>query len=342
MLNKFCIAAITITITLFACKSPTESDSNDVKSLGNPSLVSPDNGTELEDTSPTFKWKSINEATGYEISVDKNSSFSSPDVNEETESSPFTPTTNLSTGKYYWKVRAKGPDKKWGDWSSVWNFTIIQVIPPPEAPTLSGPEKGSTTSNTTPLFSWSPVDNAVKYELIVDNNSNWSSPVIHNSNLSETDYTPTSSLPADKYYWRVRAVNENDQKGDWSSTWNFTIREADKYEQLLIGGWKASYADLYYNVYSEYLFTDSGEISSYTAFYSNVYTNFATLYTGTFQVLKNGGNYYISYNYTSWDLPPEITPYPSGGMQFKFNSQEKLQILMSTGYGNKWITYSRL
>jgi hypothetical protein len=95
--------------------------------------------------------------------------------------------------------------------------------PIPDTPTLSSPASNSTTTDNTPSFDWSDPAHAYRYELIVDNNSSFNSPEINQTDLSSSNYTPSSSLNEDTYYWKVRARNSEGTWGAWSSTWTFTV-----------------------------------------------------------------------------------------------------------------------
>ncbi len=90
-------------------------------------------------------------------------------------------------------------------------------------PVLISPADGSTITDDTPYFDWSSVSVASYYELEVDNSSSFSSPAIDQDSLTSSDYTPSSSLSDDTYYWRVRAKDSQEKWGGWSDTWSFTI-----------------------------------------------------------------------------------------------------------------------
>ena len=108
--------------------------------------------------------------------------------------------------------------------------TQVETILPnnaPPVPTLSGPIDGAATNDTTPTFTWNsvtdPDGDPVTYEIQVDDNSNFSSPVSLSptaTGLSTTTYTPTTTLtvgaaPGTVYFWRVRAT-------DGAATSNFS------------------------------------------------------------------------------------------------------------------------
>ena len=98
----------------------------------------------------------------------------------------------------------------------------------PAAPTLIAPANGATTSDDTPAFDWSAPTYAYRYELVVDNNSSFTSPEIHEASLSVSNYTSSVSLSDGTYYWRVRANNSAGTWGGWSSTWSFAVLTAER------------------------------------------------------------------------------------------------------------------
>ncbi len=93
-----------------------------------PALVSPSNGAVLSDSTPTFDWTSVSDPSGvtYDIQVDNDPDFSSPEVNvagltDNTYTSPA-----LAYENYSWRVRAVDGASNIGDWSDVWQFTCVQ------------------------------------------------------------------------------------------------------------------------------------------------------------------------------------------------------------------------
>ena len=79
-----------------------------------------------------------------------------------------------------------------------------------------------TTTNARPLFSWKPVDGAVRYELWVTNTTT-NTQVINQTSLSTLNYTPSASLAKASYRVWVRAVSTSGELGPWSDQTNFTI-----------------------------------------------------------------------------------------------------------------------
>ena len=62
------------------------------------------------------------------------------------------------------------------------------------APSLTSPTAGSASSQTTPAFVWSVVAGVVAYQLQVDDNDNFNSPIIDKADLTINSYTPENPL----------------------------------------------------------------------------------------------------------------------------------------------------
>ena len=92
----------------------------------------------------------------------------------------------------------------------------------PSVPTLQSPGDGSTITDDTPTLEWSASSGATQYQVQVDNNPDFSSPVVDTTGPG-TAYTVASGLNDDTYFWRVRA---GDSIRSWSSStppWQFTV-----------------------------------------------------------------------------------------------------------------------
>jgi hypothetical protein len=101
----------------------------------------------------------------------------------------------------------------------------IDTTPPP-APTLISPENGDNILDNTPTFVWTSVTDpsGVTYQIQVDDNSNFSSPVYSAIDLHDNfDNNEPALGMFVKYFWHVRAVDGAGNIGNWSETWNFTV-----------------------------------------------------------------------------------------------------------------------
>ncbi len=98
----------------------------------------------------------------------------------------------------------------------------------PAAPALTAPANGASLTDTTPAFTWNSVANANTYAIEVDNNADFSSPLIQQTR-TQTNFTPANALVAGTYHWRVGANNTAggcNTFSPWSATRSFTITSA--------------------------------------------------------------------------------------------------------------------
>lgn len=145
-----------------------------------------------------------------------------------------TPDEPLANGTYWWRARATTPGNN-STWSEAWSFTIsvIECIMP-GVPDLIAPSDGETTTDATPMFSWSPDDNATDYEIRIGQQPDVSD-ALRVGLPSGAAYTPDPLDPG-QYYWMVRARNQAngcELVGDWSAVWGVTIEEPPSGEYLI-------------------------------------------------------------------------------------------------------------
>ncbi len=110
--------------------SPTWSFTIDTAPSSAPSLSSPTNGSSTYDATPDFDWSSVSGATSYDIQVDNNSNFTSPEIDTTTSSSDYTPGSSLSPDTYYWRVRASNSCGD-GPWSDSFEVLVLYKAPAP-------------------------------------------------------------------------------------------------------------------------------------------------------------------------------------------------------------------
>jgi photosystem II stability/assembly factor-like uncharacterized protein len=99
-------------------------------------------------------------------------------------------------------------------------------IPLPIAiPVLSAPVNGATGLSLTPALDWSDVTGATKFRLQISAQSNFSSLLIDDSTITQSQYSVASGILniGTAYYWRAAAGNDTIWT-PFSDTWNFTTR----------------------------------------------------------------------------------------------------------------------
>ncbi|MDO8715465.1 MAG: hypothetical protein Q7J73_01445 [Dehalococcoidales bacterium] len=207
-----------------------------------PELYSPSAGANGVPLKPVFQWSSIVGAERYEMLVSENLSFSNPIIAKTgADSLPATAwQSNISLDydtTYYWKIRAGGADS----WSAIGAFTTVSPppLPLPPSPTLPSPvpvlplraaeivtpKTGAGGIGIKPIFQWSVVDGAEKYELLVSPDVSFSIPVIVRIGgyaLPAAAWHSEIALEyGTTYYWKIRAVGTNNS-GDWGTVGIFT------------------------------------------------------------------------------------------------------------------------
>jgi hypothetical protein len=128
--------------------------------------------------------------------------------------------SGLSSGgtTYYWRVNAANATNG-SDWSSVWNFKTIFVMP--SAPTLALPSNNAEELWIPLNLSWNSSTNATAYSLQVATNSNFSTTIFSQSGLTMASQAMAGLATATTYYWQVNEINPVGA-GPWSSVWSFT------------------------------------------------------------------------------------------------------------------------
>jgi hypothetical protein len=96
---------------------------------------------------------------------------------------------------------------------------LVTVAPAggaPSAPQVVGPGDGQTVSFL-PVFSWSPVSGAAKYNFVLAADALFNSPVYSLLGTKNTRATPDTTVPNGTYWWRVQAVDANGNTSPWSA-----------------------------------------------------------------------------------------------------------------------------
>jgi len=193
----------------------------DTKPPSPPTLSSPANNASVRGT-PTYSWLAPATAVRYQFEYDDDSDFSSP-IYTSSELTTLThkpPAQALNT-LFYWHVRARDTAGNWSEWSAFRSITILPKVP--VAPVLTSPADGSITNNVTPTFTWNSVTYGNTYEIQIATNATFTK----NLQTLTTEVGELSimvgPLTNGKYFWRVRAINVNDEIGAWSTYRYFTV-----------------------------------------------------------------------------------------------------------------------
>jgi hypothetical protein len=184
-----------------------------------PSLTSPGISAIVCNTSVTFVWNDVVGATNYQMQVDDNSNFGSPETDLG-----FTPPTHSvsivltdNCQPQYWRVRAKNACN-WGDWSTVRTVTVCSAL---IAPTLDTPASGTVDVEQPVALNWDDIGGTSYYQVQVDTTDDFASPLVIDRHRTVSSDSVSDLVGSTRYYWRVRAASSCATSA-WSSTYNFT------------------------------------------------------------------------------------------------------------------------
>lgn len=205
-----------------------------------------------------FRWYDVAGAAKYEIWIDNNSGFGSPEIGFYNGQSPnwvnngivstrqFTLTSamqnQLPQNIYYWQVRAlDSSNNPISNWSSpLRNFTLNDQPTPPAPPTLISPQ-GEVNAGQDITFQWNPSTGAGRYRLKIATDLAMSNPIASPFEPPNgvTSYTVSKSYftAGQTYYWQVGAIAPGDT-GGWgaygpSTPWSIFIKPAQQQLNLI-------------------------------------------------------------------------------------------------------------
>jgi hypothetical protein len=174
---------------------------------------SPTNPTQ-GDAIPNWTWNAVPGAVAYDISVDLPdgthrdfSGFRSPSV---------TPVLMHGTGIFHWRVRAEFPRSQFGltagPYSQTYSFT--RTIREP-----LGAHADFDVNHV--LLSWNPKAGAKRYRVQISGTPDFAQ-LVENVGTDNTSYAPVlkyfgfRTLNTGRLYWRVAAMDEGDNVGDFT------------------------------------------------------------------------------------------------------------------------------
>ncbi|WP_310527876.1 hypothetical protein, partial [Nocardioides sp.] len=151
-------------------------------------------------SSTKFNWNRSAGAERYEIQVDDDSGFNSPEVNASTVNSVYVPEVTLKLATNYWRVRAVlGIDRS--DWTTGLPFDPpVVTVPIPSSP-VDGAHLQQP--NDPPLLSWTPSPGAKSYTVQVDSDSDFVG--ADEFTTETTSFVITKPLGLGDWFWRVIA-----------------------------------------------------------------------------------------------------------------------------------------
>ena len=114
-------------------------------------------------------------------------------------------------------MRAFDGETPISEWSSALSF---EVRPADELRVTS---TESTTNDPVPTISWTIISGAVTYDIEIDDVTNGTTAFVSANTIPDTVFRPESPLDPGRYQVRVRYVDVNGTRSDWSTPFDLTI-----------------------------------------------------------------------------------------------------------------------
>lgn len=151
-------------------------------------------------TTSILSWSRVSGATRYDVQVDGDSGFVTPDFSTSTVNNRAVPHVNLASGTTYWRVRSVTTSGSTSTWS-----TGQFDSPPSTRPAAISPEEGADLQqpDQPPVLVWDGTSSATSYTVEVDGDrdfvgaSSWTT--------KATSYVVPDPLGGGDWFWRVTA-----------------------------------------------------------------------------------------------------------------------------------------
>lgn len=185
--------------------------------LGTPTIPSPADSAENVSITGDLVWNAILGANSYHVQLSTNENFSTTIINDSSVAGESIVYENLTPNiTYYWRVRAKSGSNS-SDWSKTWMFkTGVGRV------TLTSPSLGATGVPLNGNLKWEAMPGAASYDLILSDQTDLSNPVYNETDITTNQFAYSNLDANTTYYWKVRAVDSDDNPAEWSSKWHFT------------------------------------------------------------------------------------------------------------------------
>ncbi|MEQ9411932.1 MAG: proprotein convertase P-domain-containing protein [Fuerstiella sp.] len=171
------------------------------------------------DRTPQLEWDPVVGATNYYVWLTLRNPAETPVVvlRDRFVTETFRiPETDLQDGRYALWVKSIAADGTESNWSSATEFYIGG------RPEITAPAGQSTTSST-PIFLWTGISGAERYEFWMNRIDVPQSRVVYNPNVQVTSLSLQTPLAPGSYRVWVRAISEMGETSFWSLPVNFTV-----------------------------------------------------------------------------------------------------------------------
>lgn len=205
-----------------------------------PTVISPNDNDEVTSLEPKLSASNVLDPDGdnleYLYQIDRVNTFDSPVLVQQKQSfvqgnitQEWTVPALNDNSRYYWRVKAVDSNGAESDWTNA-SFFVNLKNDAPSQPTIKNPGNEAWVNTLTPnleVNSSPDVDgDKVRYEFELYNDIQMAQLLAQKT--SDTPEWLTSNLSDNrKYYWRVRAVDDEGLASEWNGVYSFFVNDND-------------------------------------------------------------------------------------------------------------------
>lgn len=167
----------------------------------------------LNTIKPLLEWEALAGVTEYEVQVFSEDNNVTP-VFSSTTSFTEIKSSELSKGRYSWRIRAANDLKLYGPWSSL-NTFVIDGPEPPVNDSMSSNKALLDEKKYEVGLTWGEVEHANNYVVQVATDKTFDH--IYDE-YTVIEHSINNQMEVGTYYWRVSAIDENGVMGAWSES----------------------------------------------------------------------------------------------------------------------------
>ena len=199
----------------------------------------PSMNTGLPITDVAIDWNPVPGAVKYQLQIDTDPDFNTPDEDRIVVSTRFSPPETYLNEQYYWRVRAIDGSGNRMDWP-ITPFQFQRNWP--DTPTLQYPPDATQVGDPF-YYQWTPVQWATNYRLEVGTDPSFTPGTYETCITAATTYAPREATDdcgapiSDARYWRVKAVDDSaGVQGIYSDIWTINYQPGNPTQLSPING----------------------------------------------------------------------------------------------------------
>jgi|GEM_PF-2711645 len=192
-----------------------------------PELLSPSNDSAIKDTTPTFEWQTVSDASTYILQYKKttqNWENAEQRILIGSTNTSYTVGSPLEESEYEWRVKCINSKDIESAWSDVWSVIIDKT--PPTMPSIAtgwSPPNGGSSEDNTPKFEWPGATDSGSGVEKYTFQYTYASDTLFSEATTITDifvtyYIPSVSMENAAYRWRVRATDKAGNVSEFSES----------------------------------------------------------------------------------------------------------------------------